>query len=89
MDTVTDRRWDAYRVYLITSAAIALFQALIFTVNLLFQVERVGLNALQLVLVGTALEGAAFIFEIPPAWSPTCTAGGCRSSSATSSWASG
>jgi DHA3 family tetracycline resistance protein-like MFS transporter len=65
VDTVTDRRWDAYRVYLITSAAIALFQALIFTVNLLFQVERVGLNALQLVLVGTALEGAAFIFEIP------------------------
>ena len=65
MDTVTDRRWDAYHVFLITSAAIALFQSLIFTVNLLFQVERVGLNALQLVLVGTALEGAAFIFEIP------------------------
>lgn len=65
MDTATDRRWDAQRVYLITGAAVAFFQALIFTVNLLFQVERVGLNALQLILVGTALEGAAFVFEIP------------------------
>ena len=65
MDTPADRRWDAFRVYLILSAGSALFFSLIATVNLVFQVERVGLNPLQLVLVGTALELSAFVFEVP------------------------
>ncbi|MCH7741487.1 MAG: MFS transporter [Proteobacteria bacterium] len=35
------------------------------TVSMIYQVEMAGLNALELVLVGTALELSAFIFEIP------------------------
>ena len=43
----------------------ALLFSMIFTVDAVYQVSMVGLNALQLVLVGTTLEVAAFIFEIP------------------------
>ena len=35
------------------------------TVSMIYQVEMAGLNALELVLVGTALELSAFLFEIP------------------------
>lgn len=38
---------------------------LVFTINMIYQVAQVGLNPLQLVLVGTTLELAAFVFEIP------------------------
>lgn len=59
------RKWDAYRVYLILSGATALFFSMIFTINLVYQAEVVGLTPLQLVLVGTTLETVAFLFEIP------------------------
>jgi DHA3 family tetracycline resistance protein-like MFS transporter len=59
------RKPGAYRVYLIYSAATALFLSLAWTVNMVYQVEVVGLNPLQLVLVGTALELSYFLFEIP------------------------
>jgi DHA3 family tetracycline resistance protein-like MFS transporter len=36
-----------------------------FAANMVYQVETAHLNALQLVLVGTALEGSVFLFEIP------------------------
>ncbi len=39
--------------------------ATVITTNLVYQVESVGLNALQLVLVGTVLEATVFAFEIP------------------------
>jgi MFS transporter, DHA3 family, tetracycline resistance protein len=39
--------------------------AVIFTINMVYQVEVAHLTPLQLVLVGTALEASAFIFEIP------------------------
>jgi MFS transporter, DHA3 family, tetracycline resistance protein len=55
----------AYRVYLIHSGALALFLSLAWTVNLVYQVQTVGLNPLQIVLVGTALELTAFLFEVP------------------------
>ena len=58
-------RLDPYRLYLLISGASALFLWLAFSVNLVFQVERVGLSPLQLVLVGTALEATYFLFEIP------------------------
>jgi DHA3 family tetracycline resistance protein-like MFS transporter len=58
-------RPDAYPVYLISSAAWAFFFTLITTVNLVYQVETAGLSPLQLVLVGTVLEGTAFLFEVP------------------------
>jgi DHA3 family tetracycline resistance protein-like MFS transporter len=38
---------------------------IIWTVNMIYQVQAAHLSALQLVLVGTALEVSAFIFEIP------------------------
>ena len=35
------------------------------TVNMVFMVEVAGLDPLQMVLVGTVLEGSVFLFEIP------------------------
>jgi DHA3 family tetracycline resistance protein-like MFS transporter len=45
--------------------AAAVFFALVFTVNMVYQVEVIGLSPLQLVLVGTTLEATVFLFEIP------------------------
>lgn len=43
----------------------SLFFAVIVTVNLVYQATVVGLNPLQLVLVGTLLEVISFLFEVP------------------------
>ncbi|MBI2760702.1 MAG: MFS transporter [Chloroflexi bacterium] len=43
----------------------ALFSRMVFTVSGIWAVTEAGLSPLQLVLVGTALEASAFIFEIP------------------------
>ena len=59
------RKANAYRLYLFMMAAQACALTLVFTVNLVYQVQVVGLNPLQLVLVGTTLELTAFLFEIP------------------------
>jgi|FLYN01.1.fsa_nt_gi DHA3 family tetracycline resistance protein-like MFS transporter len=59
------RKLDAYRIYLIMSGATALFFTLVFTVNMVYQAQTIGLTALQLVLVGTTLEIAVFLFEVP------------------------
>ena len=59
------RRMEAYRVYLIQEGASALLMSMIFTASSIYQVTRVGLTPLQLVLVGTTLEAAAFLFEVP------------------------
>lgn len=56
---------SAYNIYILFSAASALFFSLIFTVNIVYQVEIIHLNPLQLILVGTTLEMACFLFEIP------------------------
>lgn len=58
-------RRAAIRTYLLLSSVGALFFSMIVTVNLLYQVETVGLSPLQLVLVGTTLETAIVLFEIP------------------------
>ena len=58
-------RISPYHLYLLVSGATSLFLWLAFSVNLVFQVERVGLSPLELVLVGTVLEGTYFLFEIP------------------------
>ncbi|MCY4090134.1 MAG: MFS transporter [Caldilineaceae bacterium] len=52
-------------IFLIISGGRAFFNALVFTINLVYQVETVGLNPLQLVLVGTVLEVTAVLFEVP------------------------
>ncbi len=55
----------AYEIYLGLRFFSALFFAVIVTVNLVYQATIVGLDPLQLVLVGTLLEATCFIFEIP------------------------
>ncbi|MBZ0296650.1 MAG: MFS transporter [Anaerolineae bacterium] len=56
---------DARRVYILLSGGTALFFSIAYSLNLVYQVEIIGLDPLQLVLVGTTLEAAAFLFEIP------------------------
>lgn len=62
---VLRHRLGAYSVYLIYSAALALFSSIVWSVNLVYQVDRVGLNPFQIVLIGTALELSYFLFEVP------------------------
>jgi len=52
-------------VYLIMNAAASLSYAMVFTVSGVYLVTVVGLNPLQLVLVGTSLEVAVLLFEVP------------------------
>lgn len=56
---------QAYRVYLILSGASTFFNAVMFTVLTVYYVTVAGLNPLELVLVGTIMEIATFLFEIP------------------------
>jgi DHA3 family tetracycline resistance protein-like MFS transporter len=55
----------ALTIYLIYSAALAALTGMIFTVSSIYQVTVAHLDPLQLVLVGTMLEAAVFIFEVP------------------------
>ncbi len=59
------KKLDAYTTYLILSGWDGAISWLIFTVSAIYQVTIVGLNPLQLVLVGTTLELTAFICEVP------------------------
>ena len=52
-------------IFLFTSGAMAFFNMLSFTVNMVYQVQEVELNALQLVLIGTSLEVSVLLFEVP------------------------
>jgi DHA3 family tetracycline resistance protein-like MFS transporter len=65
MSYFRSHKLDAYWVYLLMSGASALFFTLVFSVNMVYQVQTVGLTPLQLVLVGTTLELSCFLFEIP------------------------
>ena len=59
------KKLSAYKIYLVFSFVTSLLFSLVFTVSMVYQVERVHLNPLQLILVGTTLETASFLFEIP------------------------
>ena len=52
-------------VYLALEGGASLLFAMIFNVNMIYQVTVAQLNPLQLVLVGTTLETTVFLFEIP------------------------
>jgi DHA3 family tetracycline resistance protein-like MFS transporter len=52
-------------VYLLIEIAASTFFPMIFVASSLYQITVAGLTPLQLVLIGTTLEGAAFVFEIP------------------------
>ena len=56
---------SAYKTYLLFSAIAAMCFSLVATVMVVYHIEIVHLNPLQLMLVGTTLELACFIFEIP------------------------
>lgn len=59
------KKLDASKVYWASSFFFGLLTSTIFTLNMVYQVTIVGLNPLQLVLVGTTLEATVFLFEIP------------------------
>jgi DHA3 family tetracycline resistance protein-like MFS transporter len=59
------RNSHAYRVYLIMSAVQMLALEVMFTTGIVYFVNGIGMDPLQLVLVGTVLEATAFLFEIP------------------------
>ncbi len=58
-------RKSAPAIYYLIEAMSPFFFAVAFTTNAIYRFEEAGLNPLQLVLLGTMLEGSIFLFEIP------------------------
>jgi DHA3 family tetracycline resistance protein-like MFS transporter len=56
---------DATKVYLFIEFSASAFFSMMFVTASLYEATVAGLTPLQLVLVGTTLEAAAFVFEIP------------------------
>ena len=56
---------QAYSVFIIYSICSQAFMTLVFTVNMIYFVVIAKLTPLEMVLVGTTLELAIFIFEVP------------------------
>lgn len=59
------RKWDALLVYLVLEGASALFIQIAVTTYAIYYATTIGMDALQLVLVGTLFETTIFLFEIP------------------------
>ncbi len=59
------RRFSAYTTWLVLEGVGSLAGALIFTVTAVYFVRDVGMNPFQLVLCGTVMELAIFVFEVP------------------------
>ncbi|GAC1664257.1 MAG: tetracycline efflux MFS transporter TetA(P) [Ktedonobacteraceae bacterium] len=59
------RQFGALTIYLLMSAVSAFATSTIFAINMVYQVEVVKLNPLQLVLVGTTLEVTCFLCQVP------------------------
>lgn len=59
------KRHSADTVYTVYNIVTSACFALAFTVNMVYFYTQVGLNPLQMVLVGTALETSILLFEIP------------------------
>src|SRR5574341_2505840 len=57
--------WDAATSYLINATGQEFLYRMIFAATMIYMITVAGLNPLQLVLVGTVLEGTIFIFEVP------------------------
>lgn len=60
-----NRKLDARLVYIVLNALMALASGAMFTALSVYYVMTVGLNPLQLVLVGTVLEATILLFEVP------------------------
>ena len=65
LDGAPLRRIDAFKLYMALNGLVGLFTMTIFTVNQVYFVLTVGLNPLQLVLVGTVVEATVLLFEVP------------------------
>jgi len=59
------KRLPAYSLSIAMAGVQGLAFTTVVTTNLVYRVETVGLNALQLVLVGTLLEATTLAFEVP------------------------
>lgn len=59
------KKLSAYKTYMIYSGITSFLFSLMFTMTSIFYIETVKVNPLQLVLIGTILETACFLFEIP------------------------
>jgi len=59
------RAADPARTYYAFNGAWAFFSSLTFTLSMVYYVKEVGLDPLQMVLVGTTMELACFLFEVP------------------------
>jgi len=59
------RRWSAPAVYLTLAAAAALANACMFTTYAVYYIRTLHMGPLRLVLVGTALESAYYLCELP------------------------
>ncbi|GAB2662832.1 MFS transporter [Kribbella swartbergensis] len=59
------RSADPVRTYYAYNGTWAFLSALTFTLSMVYYVREAGLNPLQMVLVGTTLELACFLFEVP------------------------
>ncbi len=55
----------AWRVWLLLNGGRSLLFSMAFTASMIYRITEVGMSPLELVLVGTAMELAAFVFEIP------------------------
>jgi MFS family permease len=60
-----DRSADPVRTYYAYNGAASFLSALTFTLGAVYYVRDAGLDPLQMVLVGTTLELACFLFEVP------------------------
>lgn len=60
-----NRKLPAITVYMSIRSAMAVLFTMMSFISAIYRVQTAGLNPLQLVLVGTALELSVFIFEIP------------------------
>jgi DHA3 family tetracycline resistance protein-like MFS transporter len=58
-------KFNASAVYLIAEFTMGLVSKIIFTTYVIYRVQAAHLDPLQLVLVGTVMEGTIFLFEIP------------------------
>ena len=56
---------NAYQIYLALQLALGVCLGLVYTTVAVYLIDVAGLNPLQLVLVGTAMEVAYFCFQIP------------------------
>lgn len=62
---MSTQKFKSYSVYLLFRFCFSLFFSIATVLSIVYHLEVVKLNAFQLVLVGTVLETACFLFEIP------------------------